>query len=133
MDFTTHPVSPLKLNVPPEYYKDVLKNYKYNPDSIWPILSGDVQIDEKNRFVKFGLTEGLVTDIEICEIEKDDTFCGISMRQRPKKFQKLLAEAEFDSRIEDGGLNLTDHPVGFFIEGGRIASICWELVTPSHS
>ena len=126
MDFTTHPFSPLKLNVPPEYYKDVLKNYMYDPDSIWPRLRGDIEIDGRGRFTKFGLTEGLVTGIEICEIEKDDTFCGVSMHQRPKKFQKLLAELGSESTIRDGGLYLTDHPVGFFIEGGQIASICWE-------
>lgn len=67
-----------------------------------------------------------MTGIEICEIEKGDTFCGISMRQRPKRFQKSLAEAGFDSTIENSGLNLMDYPVGFFIEGGWIASICWE-------
>lgn len=126
MDFAIKPFEPLKLGVPAEYYEDILKGYDYSPDSIWPRLRGEVRIDGKYRFAKFGLTEGIVTGIEICEIEKDDSFCGISMRQRPKKFQKLLAEAGYDSTIEDDGLDLTDHPIGFFIEGGRIASICWE-------
>ncbi|WP_312098484.1 hypothetical protein [Corynebacterium dentalis] len=126
MNFDTVPFPPLQTGIKAEDYANVLNNYEYNPDSVWPSLSGEVKVDGEYRLVTFSLEEGVVRDIELAEIKKGDTFCGISMRQRPKKFQKLLAEAGFDSTIEDGGLNLTDHPIGFFIEGGWIASICWE-------
>ncbi|MEJ4113160.1 hypothetical protein ACGE24_06470 [Corynebacterium kroppenstedtii] len=126
MNFGITPISPLQIGVTAESYANILKDYKYNPESAWPSLSGKIKIDEKYRLVTFSLSDGIVTGIEICEIEKEDSFCGISMRNRPKKFQKLLAKAGFNSNIDYSGLDLTDHPVGFFIAGGWIASICWK-------
>jgi len=83
-------------------------------------------IDGEPRFVKFSLDGGIVTEIEICEISETDTFVGISMSQRPKKFQKLLAQAGIKSAIDIDGIDLEDYPVSFFIEGGKLASICWK-------
>lgn len=126
MEFNEEPFEPLQLGVPPEYYDGVLKEYEYDRESIWPRLSGEVEVDGKYRFTKFSVRDDIVVGIEICEIGREDTFCGVPMRERPKKFQKLLAAAGLDSRIEYSGINLVEYPVGFFIEGGRIASINWE-------
>ncbi|MBF0581493.1 hypothetical protein [Corynebacterium sp. ED61] len=126
MNFTTEPLEPLRRNVPAEYYRNVLDNYKYKPDSQWPSLHGKITIDGEPRLVKFSLDGGIVTEIEICEISETDTFVGISMSQRPKKFQKLLAQAGIKSAIDIDGIDLEDHPVSFFIEGGKLASICWK-------
>ena len=125
MNFDTVPFPPLKIGTKAEDYENILNNYDYDPGSVWPTLSGEVEVDGEYRLVTFSLEGGIVRDVELAEIKKGDTFCGISMRQRPKKFQKLLAKAGFESEIEDDGLNLMNYPVGFFIEGGWIASICW--------
>ena len=126
MNFYTEPFGPIKLNVEAEYYADILSDYEYDPHSRWPCLSGNIKVNDKFRFVKFSLERGIVVGAEIFDIEEQDTFCGIPMRERPKKFQKLLAEAGLDTRIEYSGIDLVEYPVGFFIEGGRIASINWE-------
>lgn len=127
MEFSTEPFSPVKLGVPAEYYADILDEYNYNPQSLFPRVSGEIEIDGELRLMTFGVKDGVVRSAELAEIRKQDTFCGLPMYKRTKAFYKNLAKAGINSTIDENGIILSDFPVGFYSEYGKVASISWSI------
>lgn len=125
MDFSSSPPPPLELGATPEHYKPILSSYRYTQNAAVDSFNGKLDLGGINRFATFALTDDRVTGIELCTITPEDTFCGVPLKYRFKKFQKALLKAGLTSRYEDSGIYLNELPVSFFIEGGKPASIYW--------
>lgn len=125
MNFDNSPVAPIVLNVPVNDYSTILTDFKFFDNPLFSHLSGKLLVGASMRYIKFGVDEGMVTSAEIIDIVAGDTFMDISLSQRAKAFYQSLLSGGLEAKMDKWGISLSNHPVGFSTEKGKIASIHW--------
>ncbi|APM36482.1 hypothetical protein ACQXZL_10955 [Corynebacterium diphtheriae] len=125
MDFLKQPCAPLDFDLSREQIEGMLRGARFIKGSFSTRVVGHLPIDNSFRQVSVAIENETSSSIEIMTLERGDTFCGIPLKQRKIPFQNSLKSADIDFTYDDSGIDLTNAPVSFFIEGGRVASICW--------
>lgn len=127
MNFTIDCNLPVSVGKPVDYYRDRVKNLKITGSGAFEGFGGEISIEDEDRYISGSIRDGRVIDIELTWLEPHDTFEGVPVSLRPKKFAKQLTKCGFPSSVDDDGVVLADHPVSMYVEEREVASICWGI------
>ena len=127
MDFTIRCNLPLPMGKTVKEYEQGLKGFKLFDSADIGSFHAKVAVEGQERFVKGSTCNGLIVDVELIELQPHDTFEGVPVTLRPKKFAKKLTKSGVKASIEDDGVVIEDKSVSMYIEENEVSSICWSF------
>jgi hypothetical protein len=127
MDFKIRCNLPLPTGRTVEEYEQGLSGFKLFDSSDIGSFHAKVIVEDQERFIKGSVRNGVIVDVELIDLRPHDTFEGVSVSLRPRKFAKQLTKSGFPASLDDDGVILIDCPVSMYVEEKEVASICWEI------
>lgn len=116
----------------PESYADRLEDCVVE-DQTWiePTLDsrfeGYLEADGRRVLILGDVQDGRVIELELTEVDQEDTFAGIPLSIPPDVFQKRIREMGIESSWEekDWRLKFAEIPIFIYYDEGEIDSIVW--------
>lgn len=127
MDFTIRCNLPLPMGKTVKEYEQRLKGFKLFDSVDIGSFHAKVVVEGQERFIKGSVCNGLIVDVELIELQPHDTFEGVSVTLKPKKFSKKLAKSGIKASIEEDGVVIEDKSVSMYVEENEVSSICWSF------